>query len=72
MKGLERSSVRLCNATRAFAVLVAVTALLVMGNSKASAETGYHSLFIGHSFFRPVADEMPFHARPPGPRRGLT
>lgn len=25
-------------------------------------KAGYNSLFMGHSFFRPIADEMPFHA----------
>jgi hypothetical protein len=26
------------------------------------SQTGFHSLFIGHSFFRPIADQMSFHA----------
>ncbi len=47
-------------------VLVAVTALLTMGTSEALAQTGYNSLFIGHSFFKPFADGMPFHAAQAG------
>lgn len=66
MKELQRISLELCNTNRVFGVLVAITALLVMGNSEAMAQTGYHSLFIGHSFFRPVANEMPFHAAQAG------
>ena len=62
MKGLQQISLGLCNTTRACAVLVAVTALLTLGSSRATAQTGYDSLFIGHSFFRPVAEQMPFHA----------
>ena len=48
--------------------LVAVTALLAMANSEAlaSQSTGFKSLFIGHSFFRPFADGMPFHAAQAG------
>lgn len=45
-------------------VLVAVITLLAATTSE--AQTGVHSLFIGHSFFRPFADGMPFHAAQAG------
>ena len=43
-----------------FAYLVLLTPLI------SSAETGYNSLFIGHSFFRPFAEGLPFHATQAG------
>ena len=58
MKGLQQLSLGLCNTTRACAVLVTVTALLALGSSRATAQTGYDSLFIGHSFLQPVASLM--------------
>ena len=58
---------RPANSTRTtLATVVVVTALLTMGTSEALAQTGYNSLFIGHSFFRPVADGLPFHAAQAG------
>ncbi len=47
--------------------LITVTALLGIATSKAFAQPdGVKALFIGHSFFRPFAQEMPFHATQAG------
>jgi hypothetical protein len=40
--------------------------LLLLTPLTSSAETGYNSLFIGHSFFRPFAEGLPFHATQAG------
>ena len=40
--------------------------LLLSGIAQAQQTNGYNSLFIGHSFFRPVAEGMPFHAAEAG------
>jgi hypothetical protein len=44
----------------------AVALLLSFGAAQAQATTGYESLFIGHSFFRPIATGLPFHAAAAG------
>lgn len=47
--------------------LVALTLLLVFAPPRvATAQSGVHSLFIGHSFFVPFANGMPFHAAQAG------
>ncbi|MDG2304321.1 MAG: hypothetical protein P8R42_06625 [Candidatus Binatia bacterium] len=47
--------------------LVAATALVGAAGSSAHAQPpGIKAVFIGHSFFRPFADEMPFHATQAG------
>jgi hypothetical protein len=46
--------------------LVGVAALLATASSEAFAQTGLNSLFIGHSFFRPFANGMPFHTSEAG------
>lgn len=48
------------------AVVVAIATILTLGASEAHAQSGYHSLFIGHSFFRPFAEAMPFHTAQAG------
>ena len=73
---LERSAGRVCITcsmatsarTTLATVLVAVTTLLAVATPEARASqiTGFNSLFIGHSFFRPFADGMPFHAAQAG------
>lgn len=40
-------------------------AMLLLATA-AHAQTGYNSLFIGHSFFRPFAEGMPFHTAQAG------
>ncbi len=45
-------------------LLLAVATLLTAVTSE--AQTGLNSLFIGHSFFRPFANGMPFHAAQAG------
>jgi hypothetical protein len=48
-------------------ILVVVTILLTMATSASHAQpAGIKAVFIGHSFFRPFADEMPFHATQAG------
>jgi len=47
-------------------VLVAAIALFLAVAPAARAQTGYNSLFIGHSFFVPFAEGMPFHAAQAG------
>ena len=48
-------------------LLAAITLLAVAKSEALSAQsTGFNSLFIGHSFFRPFADGMPFHAAQAG------
>ena len=48
-------------------VLFAGTALVASPGSDALAQSsGFNSLFIGHSFFRPFASGMPFHAEQAG------
>ncbi len=49
------------------AALFTLTVVLVCAlPGVASAQAGYHSLFIGHSFFVPMAYDMPFHAAQAG------
>lgn len=47
-------------------LLAAVTLLAVVGSEAQAQPPGVKALFIGHSFFRPFADEMPFHAAQAG------
>jgi hypothetical protein len=47
-------------------VLMAVGTLLPAITSETLAAEGFNSLFIGHSFFRPFAEGMPFHAEQAG------
>ncbi|MFP6606300.1 MAG: hypothetical protein VCC19_06975, partial [Myxococcota bacterium] len=47
--------------------LLAAAALLTSAGSSAHAQPpGIKALFMGHSFFRPFAEEMPFHAAQAG------
>ncbi|MDG2335218.1 MAG: hypothetical protein P8Q97_13415 [Myxococcota bacterium] len=47
--------------------LLAAAALLTSAGSSAHAQPpGIRALFMGHSFFRPFAEEMPFHAAQAG------
>ncbi|MDG2304249.1 MAG: hypothetical protein P8R42_06255 [Candidatus Binatia bacterium] len=47
-------------------VLLAVVALWAAGSSAHAQPPGIKAVFIGHSFFRHFADEMPFHATQAG------
>ena len=46
--------------------LIAATIFFTLLSSPVSAQTGYNSLFIGHSFFVPFANGMPFYAAQAG------
>ena len=46
--------------------LLGVATFFVTASSDAHAQTGYNCLFIGHSFFRPFAEQVPFHATQAG------
>ena len=40
---------------------IVITALILLTSATSQAQTGYKSLFIGHSFFKLFADGMMFH-----------
>ena len=46
--------------------LIAATIFFTLLSSPVSSQTGYNSLFIGHSFFVPFANGMPFYAAQAG------
>ncbi len=52
------------------AIWIATLVVLLFGGLASTAlppqSTGFNSLFMGHSFFRPFADGMPFHAAQAG------
>ena len=50
----------------ATALLIAASLLTSAGSSAQAQPPGIKAVFIGHSFFRPFADEMPFHATQAG------
>lgn len=50
----------------ATALLIAASLLTSAGSSAHAQPPGIKAVFIGHSFFRPFADEMPFHATQAG------
>ena len=50
----------------ATALLIAASLLTSAGSSAHAQPSGIKAVFIGHSFFRPFADEMPFHATQAG------
>ena len=53
-----------CIQLRAF--FVSVAAAILLASSVTHAQTGYNSLFIGHSFFVPFANGMPFYTAQAG------
>ena len=48
------------------ASFAAVALLIIFASSATHAQTGYNSLFIGHSFFVPFANGMPFYTAQAG------